>query len=383
MLLNSCATSSNNSYRLSEDLKKKDFPELLSVNDLFYVNDLNEDKSRVNRELILELLRYESIDVGKSNDLIEDISNDLTPFGESIVKNILINTKRLEGVQPTNLAINIDEKYKNTLIQAAANIDAKINLIFVKDAENIVSKNILNEALPGFCNSFQLDQLNSIEEVIFSNNEFEQKETLIIYEKNFKNQERRLSNNFNNVRSVLFSNERYEEFASNVLGVAESTERYKKINALLPNIKINNVPRVRQDINNIFFLMSYKNAKGLVPAFRYNYSIDINSYAPSNLIESINNINGIVDFESLIIPTPNHFGDDIFLKQFEKNASIKDRLIFDNLYDLLLTRYLSQNDIKETYVNGRSGILYLKEGKCITRKLPLKRINSDGVFTLP
>ena len=253
MLLNSCATSSNNSYRLSEDLEKKDFPELMSVDDLFYVNDLNEDKSRVNRELILELLRYKSIDVGKSNDLIEDISNDLTPFGESIVKNILINTKRLEGVQPTNLAINIDEKYKNTLIKAATNIDAKINLIFVKDAENIVSKNILNEALPGFCNSFQLDQLNSIEEVIFSNNEFEQKETLIIYEKNFKNQERRLSNNFNNVRSVLFSNERYEEFASNVLGVAESTERYKKINALLPNIKINNIPRVRQDINNIFF----------------------------------------------------------------------------------------------------------------------------------
>ena len=324
MLLNSCATSSNNSYRLSEDLKKKDFPELLSVNDLFYVNDLNEDKSRVNRELILELLRYKSIDVSESNELIEDISNDLTPFGESIVKNILINTKRLEGVQPTNLTINIDEEYKNILIQAAANIDAKINLIFVRDTENIVSKDILNEALPGFCNSFQLDQLNSIEEVIFSNNEFEQKETLIIYEKNFKNQERRLSNNFNNVRSVLFSNERYEEFASNVLGVAESTERYKKINALLPNIKINNIPRVRQDINNIYFLMSYKNAKGLVPAFRYNYSIDINSYAPSNLIESINNINGIVDFESLIIPTPNHFGDDIFLKQFEKNASIKD-----------------------------------------------------------
>ena len=383
MLLNSCATSSNNSYRLSEDLKKKDFPELLSVNDLFYVNDLNEDKSRVNRELILELLRYKSIDVSESNELIEDISNDLTPFGESIVKNILINTKRLEGVQPTNLAINIDEEYKNILIQAAANIDAKINLIFVRDTENIVSKDILNEALPGFCNSFQLDQLNSIEEVIFSNNEFEQKETLIIYENNFKNQERRLSNNFNNVRSVLFSNERYEEFASNVLGVAESTERYKKINALLPNIKINNIPRVRQDINNIYFLMSYKNAKGLVPAFRYNYSIDINSYAPSNLIESINNINGIVDFESLIIPTPNHFGDDIFLKQFKKNASIKDRLIFDNLYDLLLIRYLSQNDIKETYVNGRSGILYLREGKCVTRKLPLKRINSDGVFTLP
>ena len=383
MLLNSCATSSNNNFSLSEDLKKKDFPEHLSVDDLFFINDLNKEKSRVSRELILELLRYQSIDINESNELIDNISNNLTPFGESIVKSILINTKRLEVVQPTNLAINIDEEYKNTLIHAAANIDSKINLIFESDTENIISKNILNEALPGFCNSFHQDQLNSIEEVIFSNNEFEQKETLIIYEKTFKDQERRLSNNFNNVRSVLFSNENYEDFASNVLGVAESTERYKRINALLPNIKINYMPRVRQDINNIYFLMSYKNAKGLVPAFRYNYSIDINSYAPSNLIENISNINGIVDFESLIIPTPNHFGDDIFLKQFKKNTSIKDRLIFDNLYDLLLTKYLSQNDIKETYVNGRSGILYLREGKCITRKLPLKRINSDGVFTLP
>ena len=116
MLLNSCATSSNNSYRLSEDLKTKDFPELLSVDDLFYVNDLDEDKSRVNRELILELLRYKSIDINESNRLIKDVSNNLTPFGESIVKSILINTKRLEGAQPTNLAINIDEKYKNILI---------------------------------------------------------------------------------------------------------------------------------------------------------------------------------------------------------------------------------------------------------------------------
>jgi hypothetical protein len=72
-----------------------------------------------------------------------------------------------------------------------------------------------------------------------------------------------------------------------------------------------------------------------------------------------------------------------FLDQFKKNASIKDRLIFDNLYDLLLTSYLSQNGIKEAVVNGRSGILHLREGKCISRKLPLKRINSDGIFTLP
>ena len=383
MLLNSCATSSNNGFKLNEDQKQNDFTELLAADDLFFVNELNKEKSRIDRDLILELLKYESLDVNKNYKVIEDVSDNLSPYGKNIIEGILRNTKKLQGRQATNLTIKIDEKYKKILIQASINIDTEFNLIFVNSAKNIISKNILNEALPGFCNSFQDDQLSSIEAVIFSDSVLDGKETLVIYENTFKGQERRLNNNFSNLRSVLFSDEGYEQFASNVLGVSDSSERYKRINALLPNVKINNIPRVREDIKNIYFLMSYKNAKGLVPAFRYNYSIGINSYASSNLIENVNNINGIVDFESLIMPAPNHFGDDIFLDQFKKNASIKDRLIFDNLYDLLLTSYLSQSGIKEAVVNGRSGILHLKEGKCISRKLPLKRINSEGIFTLP
>ena len=383
MLLNSCATSSNNGFKLNEDQKQNDFTELLAADDLFFVNELNKEKSRIDRDLILELLKYESLDVNKTYKVIEDVSDNLSPYGKNIIEGILRNTKKLQDRQATNLTIKIDEKYKKILIQASINIDTEFNLIFVNSAKNIISKNILNEALPGFCNSFQDDQLSSIEAVIFSDSVLDGKETLVIYENTFKGQERRLNSNFSNLRSVLFSDEGYEQFASNVLGVSDSSERYKRINALLPNVKINNIPRVREDIKNIYFLMSYKNAKGLVPAFRYNYSIDINSYASSNLIENVNNINGIVDFESLIMPAPNHFGDDIFLDQFKKNASIKDRLIFDNLYDLLLTSYLSQSGIKEAVVNGRSGILHLREGKCISRKLPLKRINSEGIFTLP
>ena len=54
-----------------------------------------------------------------------------------------------------------------------------------------------------------------------------------------------------------------------------------------------------------------------------------------------------------------------------------------DLHDFLLITFLSKNGINEGVVNGRSGILYLAEGKCTKRKLPLKTINSDGVFTLP
>ncbi len=98
---------------------------------------------------------------------------------------------------------------------------------------------------------------------------------------------------------------------------------------------------------------------------------------------NISNISNTADFEYLIIPTQNQFKDDVSLNQFEKNSTIEDRLIYDNLFDLIITSYLSQSGIKEAVVNGRSGILYLREGKCISRKLPLKRINSEGIFTLP
>ena len=83
------------------------------------------------------------------------------------------------------------------------------------------------------------------------------------------------------------------------------------------------------------------------------------------------------------MPISNQFGDTIYLNQFKNNASVQDRLIFDNLHDFLLITFLSKNGINEGVVNGRSGILYLTKGKCTKRKLPLKTINSDGVFTLP
>ena len=149
MLLNSCATSSNNGFKLNEDQKQKDFPELLAADDLFFENELNKEKSRIDRDLILELLKYESLDVNKTYKVIEDVSDNLSPYGKNIIEGILRNTKKLQGRQATNLTIKIDEKYKKILIQASMNIDTEFNLIFVNSAKNIISKNILNEALPG------------------------------------------------------------------------------------------------------------------------------------------------------------------------------------------------------------------------------------------
>jgi len=385
MLLNSCATSSNSSFYENEELQNENFSQVLSAKDLFFINDSNAEKSILNRDLVLEALKYKSLDKDQWDALmLLSKSNYLKPFGKKVIDQLIENKRKLQEVKSIRLSINVDERYKNYLIQAATNIDKRINIIFDEEISKIdISLNVLNKSLPGFCNSFQNDQLNSVEKVIFSNDLLQAKDTLIIYEDIFSGRQYKLKNKYTNVRSALYSDEQFDIFASNALGVSESLGRYKKINALLPNIKINSTPRVRQDIKNIYFLMTYKNAKGLVPAFRYNYSIGINSYASINLIENISNISNTADFEYLIIPIQNQFKDDVSLNQFEKNSTIEDRLIYDNLFDLIMISYLSHNNIKDGMLNGRSGMLTIKEGRCTSRELPLSKINSEGSFTLP
>ena len=95
MLVNSCASTSNNDFKLLENQKQENFPELLSINDLFVINELNEDKAKNERELILELLKYESLDTNEANKLNAIIPSTLKPYGKRIIEGILQNNKKL------------------------------------------------------------------------------------------------------------------------------------------------------------------------------------------------------------------------------------------------------------------------------------------------
>ena len=386
MLLNNCATSINNNLEQSVSNNYSFFDQALSINKLFYAENKDKNELKVDRELILEALKYEFSDTKELNTLITlSQSDNLRPYGKKVIQDLIKNNNLLLKQNYVSLNFNVDEGYKDLFLQAAMNLKhLKINLVFNNNQNAfIVNSDPLNESLPGFCESFQTDQLNSIEKAIFANNDLEERETLVIFENTFRNKQSEIKKLHRNIRSILYTDQQYEKFASDNLGITENLVRHKKIDALLPKININNTPRIRNDYKNIYFLLSYENAKGLVPAFRYNYSLDLNSYASINLIENINDVNKIVDFESLIMPVPNQFRDNIFINQFSDQSNIKNRLIYDNLHDLILVLALKDKGIKNAIVNGRSGILFLNQNQCIIRELPLKRINADGGFMLP
>ena len=386
MLLNNCATSINNNLEQSISNNYSSFDQALSVNKLFYAENKDKNELKVDRELILEALKYEFSDTKELNTLIAlSQSDNLRPYGKKVIQDLIKNNNLLLKENYASLNFNVDEGYKDLFLQAAMNLKhLKINLVFNNNQNAfIVNSDPLNENLPGFCESFQTDQLNSIEKAIFANNDIEETETLVIFENTFRNKQSEIKKLHRNIRTILYTDQQYEIFASDNLGITENLVRHKKIDALLPKININNTPRIRNDVKNIYFLLSYENAKGLVPAFRYNYSLDLNSFASINLIENINDVNKIVDFESLIMPVPNQFRDNIFINQFSDQSNIKNRLIYDNLHDLILILALKDKGIKNAIVNGRSGILFLNQDQCILRELPLKRINADGRFMLP
>ena len=70
MLLNNCATSINNNLEQSISNNYSSFDQALSVNKLFYAENKDKNELKVDRELILEALKYEFSDTKELNTLI-------------------------------------------------------------------------------------------------------------------------------------------------------------------------------------------------------------------------------------------------------------------------------------------------------------------------
>ena len=223
LLLNNCATSLNNNSDRSIPNNDSFFDQALSINKLFYVANKDKNKLKIDRELILEALKYEFLDTKELNALITLSQSDhLSPYGKKVIQDLIKNNNLLLKQNYISLNFNVDEEYKDLLLQAAINLKhLKINLVFDNNQNAfIVNSNPLNERLPIFCESFQTDQLDSVEKAIFANNDIEETETLIIFETAFQDKQSEIKKSHNNIRSILYSDEQYEIFASDNLGVS-------------------------------------------------------------------------------------------------------------------------------------------------------------------
>ena len=107
MLLNNCATSINNNLEQSISNNYSSFDQALSVNKLFYAENKDKNELKVDRELILEALKYEFSDTKELNTLITlSQSDNLRPYGKKVIQDLIKNNIEYTVIPGPSSVIN-------------------------------------------------------------------------------------------------------------------------------------------------------------------------------------------------------------------------------------------------------------------------------------
>ena len=293
-------------------------------------------------------------------------------------KNFLTEDDIRETLSKAELKLNylINDKNKKYFISSLLESDYKFNIVFDDNGKKLRDK-LTESNLSFFCNSFLDDQLYQLENILFYNNNSQEK-LIVAYSNEYKNKIDALKEKYPEVKFFLISNN-HDAFTQQVTGIESSMKRLDILESLDRNVTINHAPRERKDFNKIFFLTGYDIGKSLVPIFR-SYLISTEFYSTTELIMGASSLNELNDFENVMIPVPDYLFEEISLNKDIKN--IEDELNKALIEDLILAEGIYQSSISNINMMFNSGISKISKGQCINRNLPLWKISSNTTNSL-
>ncbi len=284
-----------------------------------------------------------------------------------------ISTNNLKNKE---IYINYDTSNKNKeyIIENLLLDQKRFNAVFNEESGLKIKNDLLSSNLLYFCNSVEKDQQIQIEKNLFKK-ENNEENTFVIYSKDFLSYINELRINYPNVNYYEINEKSYELFSNKILNIDSSIIRSKEIQKLDFGIEITHEPRRRQDLQRIYFVISYSEAKSLIPIFISN-ALDVDYYGTSRILIEAPNVKKISDFEGLFIPIPEEF----FKIISEKNPtnSLKqeyEKLLISDL--LVIEQYLQTNKkIKNLKLN--SGYVSNNQS-CLRRDMPILQIKPENI----
>jgi len=241
-----------------------------------------------------------------------------------------------------------------------------------EDAQNFTFIDLMTEPLSGFCQSLHQDAMDAIASNIIGSDQ----KTTIIFMKNYSIAAKNLKELLPNSKTILFDSSRPQQFASKLLGVNESQNRFIKIKNLNPNQELKFLPRTRNDIQKIVLLLEPDQYKSLLPALRYHGGSNFEYINSISSLESLKDVNQLLDFEDTMLPLSANIIEKIKSKEIEVLESLIE---YSMLNDWLLIEIMNQSGVRSADISGMTGGLRFQKGRCAKRIIPLKRINSQWV----
>ena len=318
-------------------------------------------------------LSYQHFDIASVEELNQIIVNQSSSREQNTkLQKLKRNVKKITSKKSFTLNINNSNIHSLALLKLIYKFDLPISIAWDElDAEQAFN-HLASERLSGFCNSIFEDTLEAIAGKISNAAE----ETIVIYVDKYSAFNTTLSEQFPELISIELNKNNPLEFASTILGIDESNDRFKEITNLNPNQKLEFTPRSREDTKNIVLLLEPDQYKSVLPAFRYHGGNKFEYINFSSAIESLGNLLQLLDFEKTQMSLSSYLLNEIK----NKNRTSLDGILGESaLNDWLIVQVLKQAGVDSALVNGMSGKIIYKRDSCAKRIIPLISINSQWV----
>ena len=338
-----------------------------------YSNEVSKSNKVFEEADIDKYFRYQDFSLSSLEDLDTYLLNlSLRTDRAKEIKNLRSNIKKILSKKKFNLALSSLNIYSFELMELIYSSGLPISIQWDQSNKKDIFQTPLTEKISGFCSSIYGDAQEAISKKI--NNL--QHPTLIIYSPKYNNIQKLLSKQFLEVEIIQFNDGNEQKFASIVLGINKSKERFNKIVSINPNQKLEFAPRSRGDIKNIILLLEPDQYKSVLPALRYHGG---DKFQYINFISSLENLdtaNQLLDFENSFIPIPLLLSEKIQSKEI---TSLEEIMQHSMLNDWLIIELIKQSGIRSAKIFGMTGSLEFERGKCTKRNIPTQMIRSTWI----
>ena len=146
-----------------------------------------------------------------------------------------------------------------------------------------------------------------------------------------------------------------QKLLSEILLLEQSEIRSRKLSRII-GLKLNNVPRRREDIDSVFLSTSLPNARSLKPALEYNFADKISVYLIPSWSENSHLTDNELDLENVIISEmPFFMNTNISFKRIDLTNNSRNYAIGYDTYELALL--LDSNPKRKFNYFGLTGLI--------------------------
>ncbi|MFL2690189.1 MAG: hypothetical protein ACJ0FG_01680 [Gammaproteobacteria bacterium] len=296
----------------------------------------------------------------KFHDEIEDL----------LFKNIIAQKNVL------NLKIKTSKKNKELIIESLLKENIKFNIDFNFPNSFELKEDILNSKNKFFCKSFIDEQQKLIDKNVFILDRDLSKKILIVYSKENLKKIERLKKDYPDEIYYLIDSSNLESDVQMLLKAYDSNQRLSLIESLDKKITIEHFPRSRNDIDKVYFLLDYQLGKTIIPIYR-NLDFGSKLFSNTKIIHGANNINDLADFESISLP----INKQMIKRIAEKNdiTNIKSELEKMVISDYLILEKVKNNNFYSSEIYLSSGFADINENECISRNIPMWKVDINGL----